>query len=60
MRARCKVVGTPRKAKTITGKSFLEVRIRDPKGRLWWYGPLRVSTKRAAVLLFPPLEFPRN
>jgi hypothetical protein len=33
--ARCELLRT-RKSETVTGKAFLEARIRDPKGRLWW------------------------
>lgn len=35
-RVLCTVFENPRKAKTASGKTFFHVRIRDPKGKLWW------------------------
>jgi hypothetical protein len=35
--ARCKVLMTRKVRSRVTGKPFIEVRIRDPKGRLWWH-----------------------
>jgi hypothetical protein len=34
---RCRVLRTRTAKSPITGKSFTEVRIRDPKGQLWWH-----------------------
>lgn len=53
-RVRCTVFGKPRKGKSLaTGKPlpFFEVRIRDPKGKLWWYVlPKRKYKSRGAKL----------
>lgn len=47
--ARCEVFGRPRLViSPVSGKTFKHIRIRDPKGKLWWT-PTRMSARSAGI-----------
>jgi hypothetical protein len=58
-KARCEVLRTLRERSRVTGKIFVAIRIRDPKGRLWWHAvwcqALKAPSYRAFALQWDSL-----